>query len=743
MRDYLATIPRQEQEAPASIIAFANEQVAGNQAAQAEVTREDDAPGFLDWIDFDGIGGDVDVSSPVHEPAAPLTNDERGTDHLDLLAAPTTFAHQGEGDAFGTTSTGVSVASTTTDRNPLLGDAASREAATFDLANGNARFDRSYRVRGADGDQGAWGTGAFVQVGKEGQVVAGAGAKAGSIGGSAQAMVDVGSDGQVQAVGAGASIEGAGMSASVHGAIELGTVQVDGRAVSRKVGSNTNAALSWGPVGVDGGAAWSYGETVTFSDKEQAETYARECAEGQHARVADLSARDIQALPEGARAEYVWQASLNAGGTVVIKPEGHAEASQKVTIERGSSDVIRLNVEQTGLAGVGVGADNGFIGTEGRHDLLAEGTTTYEVDLADPDQVAAFERFQSTGDRSGLKLVSSEVLSGSRTTSSAHGFGMEVTESNERLSGERRDANGITDVDRGGYAVDGQGWDFGSLMNTAARWSGNALEMLARRPQSETEAKRKANQKDSAEAKDARPYGGSTNGKHAGRLDVLTNRDDGTTLAAGEQTVDFDDQREIARFMHDQLDPQVDRADVNPNLLPPHAKSDHIWKLETRVTPDGIQNIGDLLDAGGPFPCESAPAIHAWVEARDTYSGSERAPADLRGVVADVATQGEDALECVGAIAGEGNVERYLSRDGDDTFLSFEEHDRLQARVNRLVDGALRGVPEDITSMQKLKSELEARLARLTDGPHTELPPELARKEWVRLKAQLRIMEGV
>ncbi|MCB9670797.1 MAG: hypothetical protein H6734_15055 [Alphaproteobacteria bacterium] len=740
MRDYTTPLPVQ-QTPPATdlFVAYANEQVAGNMAAQQDVTEVQEEPGFLETFGFGAMGEAVKAENPVPMgPSSAMKQDQALADQLDILKTPTGVplpksTREGAGEAALSTR-GATYTRKQVDRNEVLGDATTRDTAAVDVRNGTFRIGRSYDVNGPDGAAGAWGFGAFAQAGEDGQVVAGVGAKSGDIGGSLQGMVDFGADGGLQAVGGGASVQAAGVSGQVNGAVQLGSVVVDGRSVSRELGASVSGDVKSGPVGASAGQAWSYGESLTFADEAQAETYGEELADGEHARVADLSAKDVQGLPDGTRAAYVWKASLKAGGSMLVKAEGHAQGSQTVTLEKSTGDVVRLTVENLGLAGAGGGIDNGYIGTSGSYDLLTEGTTTYEVDLADPEQAAAFERFQSTGDRSGLKLVESEELAGSRATAKAHGFGLSSTEASERLSGVKRDAEKTSDLDRGGFDQDGRnGWDPIGAMETAARWAGSATELfLARRSDREESA---------VSDEDARARfseAGSKDGRHTGRLDVLTGRDDGTTLALGEQIVDFDDQQENARFLEDQIDPWIDGPNVDPRYLPPHERTDHAWKLQTQVGPAGIQNIEDLLAAGGPFPCESPLAVETWAGARDAYNGSERTPADLRDVIADAATQGEDALECVAAMAGEQNVERFLSREGDDTFMSAQEHAQLSRSVRALTRNANSGNPVLEEERLNVETLLRSRLERLSDPADSiEVPRELVAAERARVLTHL------
>jgi hypothetical protein len=750
MRDYLTPQTVHQPQTPASVVEFTNQQVAGNEAAQERVGSTSEAPGFLERLGFGSVGADGAVESPVPEVEDTLSPDRGLSDHLDLLEAPSSIAlptsdalqsEQGKLALPGQVSvspTGASFTRKSVDENEVLGNATNRVTGGVDVAAGTVRLGGSHKLHGTDGREGKDGFGAFLQAGKDGQVVAGAGAKAGDLGASVQGMVDVGADGELQALGAGVSVEGGGLKVGVNGAIQLGSVDVEGTSVSRVFGSSAGAEGKWGPAGANVGEAWSYGESVTFADEAQAKAYGEALKAGKHARVADLTAEDIQALPEGARSEYVWQASLNGGASVVVKPEAHAQGSQKVDIRKTRGDVVELTVENTGVLGAGVGVDNGFLGTEGSYDLLSEDHATYEVDLADPAQAAAFERFQSTGDRSGLKLVKSEDLSGTRATSKAHGGGLSVTESSERLSGERRDAGGVSDVERGGHAEEGRNsWDVYGALAGAAGLAGDVMGMV---PESLAWCARgfdKAEER-ARLAQEAR-FGavGTTNGTQSGQLDVLTRRADGSTLALGEQMVDFDDQRENARFLLDQTDHTTDGADLDASLLPAHGRTDNAWKLETLVHPEGIDNIEDVLASGKSLPCETVEATHAWMAARDAYGASEGGSAELRAVIADAATFGEDAMECAGAMAGKGNVERFLSREGDDVWMSAEEHARLESQIADLRDGAEQRLPASVAGMDGVRADLQRRMDALKSRAEAEVPESLVAMEIGRLERRL------
>lgn len=756
MRDHLTPQPVQQWRCPATADQTVDhQQLAGNQAAQTEIMASEPVFSYLDRLDLDAVGGEVGATHPVHEVADAMGSDEGALDHLNLLEAPTSVTFRAPdavrgasglplGGDMTVSTTGASFTRKQVEENAVLGDTTNTVTGAVDLAAGTARLAGSHRVHGTDGKVSNDGVGGFLQVGKDGQVVAGAGLRAGDLGASVQGMVDVAADGGLQAVGAGATVEGGGLKVGVNGAVKLGHVDVQGREVARDFGSNAALEGSWGPVGASVGTAWSYGESVTFATEAEARAYGEELEAGKHARVADLTAQDVRDLPDGARGAYVWQLDVKAGGTVLVKPEGHFGGAQKVSIAKADGDVVELTVETTGAIGGGVGFDNGFMGTSGSLDWVSEGRATYTVDLSTDEGAAAFERFQSTGDRSGLTLVESEDLSGTRSRSEAHGMGYSLTSSSERLSGERRDAEGLSALDRGAYTEDGSGdWDRYSLLASAAGITGDALAM-APAQMTGLAAAGLHGLEDWAQARRDTQYEalGSVAGRESGRLDVSTRERDGSTMALATQVVDFDDQQENARFLADQLDHTTDGPGVDPSLLPPHAKTTNEWTLETQLNPAGIANIEDVLAAEKVLPCESVDAVNAWVAARNGYAASERTAADLRDAIADAARQGEDAVECAEAMAGDGNVERFLSRAGSDVWMSAEEHAAMDERVANVMDGAKQGVPADLAELEALKTGLRDRLLQLRAQPHPEVPSKLVADEVRRIEHRLARVEA-
>lgn len=728
---------QQQRKAPDNLVGFAHRQALGNDASQLGLTALEAEPGYLDLFGgFDVLGGDVSTPNTLSSGPGLPTPDETLSDQLDLLDMPTSVplehtlsSGRTAGVELGAGTFGVSTQKV--DENEVLGTASARTAGEVDLNAGTLKVGSSVGLKGADGDAGAVGAGYSVQFGKDGQLVVGGSVKSGSTEVQAHIMGDLASDGSLQAVGAGGVVGTEGAKVGLSGAFQFGTVDVKDNTVSRTTGASLSGELEVGPWGASAGGSRSYSETLTFADEAQARAYGAELAAGEHRRVEELGAQDILALPEGARAEYVWKLDGKVGPKMLFKPEGHAGGSQKVSIDKTGGDTIRLTVEAEGRLGGSAGVDNGLLGTEGTYDQIARERQVYAIDLSDPEQAAAFERFQSSGDRSGLQLVEAEAMTGSESTSKAGGFGLASTESDRRLSGNRVDASGVSDVEQGGYTQEGSNsWD---VWGTLASAAGSVRDWLGLGSAAHTKA-------DLAAEKERFAASGSANGRNAGQMEVLTQRESGETIAIAETTVDYDDQRENARMLNDLVDHQTDGPDVNPNLLPPHAKTDTAWKLETHVNPAGVQAIEDLLQSDAPLPCESVSAVGTWMEAREAYQGSDGTSADLRRVIADAATEGEDALECAGVIAGDENVEQFLSR-GDDVWMSAAEHKRFSDELD-VITGS-KDSPRHHDRIQAMRKDLERRVRALEkQAASKEVPPEFVDAERRRLNTLLERLEN-
>lgn len=732
MRDHKTAQAAVAPQTPDFLQDFALEQLAGNQFAQAAMESAEDESSTFNFLDLDAVSTDMAEHDLFFEDDV-LSTDATLADHADLLDSPASLP-------IGSTDIGKGALSRTFARSSdddVFGRHIRSAKPGVDLANKSVSLNLGYAIDAVGDNDSKSAFNLALQADATGKFDAAAAAQFGEYGAGGSAMVDVSGGGQLQAVGLGAMVELPGVGGSLRSSVQLNTPDVKGKTVSRASGVTTASDAKFGAVGTNAGATDLYSEAFTFANQREAEEHGKALAAGERSAVSEMTAEDLLALPEGARASYVHERSAKAGGSFVVAGGGEATSKRTVDIGARQGDVVELTITDHGDVGAKAGVTGGLLSADYTTRLFSDDVRTFTVDLADPEQAEAFARFQATGDTDGLTFLGGSSFDGSSSESKGVAPGMAAVEGASRSSGLIDDGGRVSDVERGAYTGDGTNdWSFDGALATAAEVAAAVtpylgLDLLDDVSRGYTRAGEHFRGRQSA--------AGTAMGAESGRSDVLTGRADGETLLVQTQVADFDDQQQNARFLEDQMDLGTDQKNLNVEV-PGHATTDREWMLESVVSSQGVQNIEDVLAGKGALPCESVESTAAWMASRAAYQGSEREAADLRSAVADSGMQGEDSLECARAMAGAENVEQYVSLKGDDVWMSRMEHEANERAITAALRLARMGQPSELN---QLRVDAERRRGRVADTElNPEVPRELRIRELDRIDTALRTMGG-